>query len=127
MAGEIKCTTDHAVIKRWVEERGGWPAKYLRINFHGYVTRGAPRRVEWDNFFRAFEQRQLVFVYQEQTATGKRSHYFQLKNRRVEPGVDRRPDARAETPPAPPTVVCLETAGSVAETSGERGVSGPQE
>jgi hypothetical protein len=97
MAGEIKYTTNHEIIRRWVEARGGWPAKYLRIHFHGFVTRGAPPRVDWEKFFRAFEERRLGFLYQDQTATGKQSHFFRLVNRRVEPVLD--------APPSTPTAV----------------------
>jgi hypothetical protein len=93
MAGEIKYTTNHEIIRRWAEARGGWPAKYLRIHFHGYVTRGAPPRVDWEKFFQAFEERRLAFLYQDQTATGKQSHFFRLVNRRIEPMIGAPPSA----------------------------------
>src|ERR1700758_3420493 len=88
MPGEVKYTTDHEVIRSWVETRGGWPAKYLRIHFHGFVTRGAPPRVDWEKFFQAFEERRLAFLYQDHIATGKQSHFYRLVNRRAEPVSD---------------------------------------
>jgi len=98
MAGAIKYTTDHGVIRSWVEERAGRPAKYLRINFRGYVTRGAPRRVDWEKFFQALERRRLAFLYQDQTAAGKRSYYYQLVNRRAEQAAGHLPGARTPEP-----------------------------
>ncbi len=84
MGGEVRYTTDHEVIRRWVEERGGWPAKFRRIYFPRYVTRGVLPRVRWEEFFRTFEEQRLAFLYQEQTAAGGLSHFFRLVNRRVE-------------------------------------------
>jgi hypothetical protein len=101
MPGEVKYTTNHEVIRSWVEARGGWPAKFLRIHFHGYVTRGAPPRVDWGKFFQAFEERGMAFLYQDHTATGKQSHFFRLVYRRVDPVVS-----------APPSML---TAAAVAE------------
>lgn len=83
MPGESKTTKDHAVIRRWAEQRGGKPAVVmgteggggiLRINFPG----GAEETLEntsWDEFFRIFDERQLAFLYQEDTAEGKQSRF----------------------------------------------------
>ena len=85
---EAKTTTDHDEIRRWAEARGGRPASVkgtgggddagiLRINFPG----GAEESLEdisWDEFFDAFEENNLAFLYQEETASGEESRFFKL-------------------------------------------------
>ncbi len=73
---EAKTTTDHDEIRRWVEERGGTPARVrgsepggiLRIDF------GAPEEslepVSWDQFFEVFEERRLAFLHQDEADGG---------------------------------------------------------
>lgn len=106
MRGVISSTTDHEVIRKWVEDRGGWPAKFLRIYFHAYAVRGAFPRVQWEEFFRTFEERQLAFLYQDHAANGRRSFFCRLVSRRTLPAADRvaAPEpgiaAAAETRPA---------------------------
>jgi hypothetical protein len=76
-----KQTTDHDVIRRWAEERGGRPARVaatapaksasqegssgiLRIDF------GAPNEalepISWEEFFRTFDKQKLALLYQDQ-------------------------------------------------------------
>ena len=88
---EAKTTTDHDEIRRWAEARGGRPASVkgtgagddagiLRINFPG----GAEDSLEditWEEFFDAFEENNLAFLYQEETASGDESRFFKLVNR----------------------------------------------
>ena len=74
---EAKTTTDHGEIRRWVEERGGTPARVrgtepggiLRIDF------GEPEEsleeISWDTFFEIFEDRRLAFLHQDGTEGGK--------------------------------------------------------
>src|SRR4051812_41736014 len=73
-----RTTTDHEEIRNWVEERGGMPAAVkaterrgdpgiLRIDFPGYSGEGRLDRIEWDEFFRKFDESGLAFVYQERT------------------------------------------------------------
>lgn len=80
-------TTDHEKIRRWAEERGGWPAclqgsetkgsqGVLRISF-----REEPeelRRISWEDFFDEFDRQGLEFVFQERTSTGELSRYGEL-------------------------------------------------
>lgn len=85
VSSTTKVTTDHEVIRRWAEERGGRPATVtqtasgdepgiLRIDFPD----GAEPNLEpisWDEFFRKFDEKNLAFVYQEKTADGKLSRF----------------------------------------------------
>ena len=69
-----KQTRDHDEIRRWTEERGGVPAivegtgGLLRIDFvegkgsHGHED--SLEETEWDEWFRIFDDRDLVFLYQ---------------------------------------------------------------
>jgi hypothetical protein len=74
-------TTDHDVIRKWVEKRGGRPARVaetapaksggqrgsagiLRIDFA--EPDEALEQISWDEFFRTFEQRKLAFLYQDE-------------------------------------------------------------
>jgi hypothetical protein len=67
-------TTDHEVIRKWAEARGGRPARVkgtggaedaglLRLDF------GAPEEnletIEWEEFFDTFDESGLAFVYDD--------------------------------------------------------------
>jgi hypothetical protein len=71
-----KSTTDHDVIRRWAEERGGHPAHVrstgddddvgiIRIDFPGFSGEGTLEEISWEEFFEKFEERQLAFLYQD--------------------------------------------------------------
>lgn len=92
MAGESKTTTDHKVIRQWVEERGGRPATVkrtgdadkpgvLRIDFPGYSGEESLEEIPWNTFFEKFEENQLAFLYQDKTAGGEESRFFKLVKR----------------------------------------------
>ncbi len=92
MAGTTKRTTDHETIRKWAEERGATPATVkgtggdpgntgvLRMQFPGY---GGERlqEISWDEFFRKFDEKDLEFLYQEQTRAGEQSNFFKLVSR----------------------------------------------
>jgi hypothetical protein len=70
---EVKATTDHEEIRRWVEERGGWPAcvkgtggwedpGLLRIDFPGYSGEESLQKITWEEFFEKFEESGLAFL-----------------------------------------------------------------
>lgn len=73
-----KTTTDHNTIKKWVEKRGGKPARVkgtgsgdgdpgiLRIDYPGYSGEDTLEEIEWDEFFEAFEDNHLAFLYQDE-------------------------------------------------------------
>lgn len=78
-------TTDHNVIRKWIEERKGRPASVkgtgrgeagiLRVDFPGYGDDEALEPISWEEFFRKFDENNLKFLYQEKTADGKISRF----------------------------------------------------
>jgi hypothetical protein len=93
MAGETKTTTDHDEIRRWVEERGGRPARVkgtggdgdpgiLRIDFpDADDDEEGLEPISWDEWFRAFDENGLAFLYQEETKDGSTSRFNKLVSR----------------------------------------------
>lgn len=92
MSAKSHRTIDHDEIRRWVEERGGNPATVkrtgdkkepgiLRIDFPGYSGEGSLEPISWDDFFEKFEEAQLAFLYQEETADGNTSRFSKLVRR----------------------------------------------
>jgi hypothetical protein len=91
MAGESKVTTDHEEIRKWVEERGGRPAAVkgtggkkpgvLRIDYPGFSGEESLEPISWEDFFQAFEENKLAFLYQEETKSGKESRFSKLIDR----------------------------------------------
>src|SRR5207249_11547901 len=92
MAGSSKVTTEHNVIRKWAEERGGKPATVkrteacgeagvLRIDFTGYRGEDTLEEISWDEFFKKFDEKKLAFLYQDETAGGKESRFFKLISR----------------------------------------------
>ena len=85
-----KQTTNHDEIRRWVESRGGHPARVrgtaerdehaglLRIRFRDDEDL---EDVEWDEFFDKFDEEKLAFLYQDQTAEGDKSRFFKFVER----------------------------------------------
>jgi hypothetical protein len=45
------------------------------------LRRGQRRGVSWNEFFNKFDEKNLAFLYQEKTATGKPSRFFKLISR----------------------------------------------
>ena len=89
---EAKVTTDHKEIQKWVEDRGGHPARVkgtergessgvLRIDYPGYSGEQRLEEISWDEFFKAFEENNLAFLYQEETKDGKQSRFSRLFDR----------------------------------------------
>jgi hypothetical protein len=74
---EAKRTTDHEEIKKWVESHGGTPSRVkgtggkddaglLRINFPGYSGEDTLEEIAWEDFFEAFDDNELAFLYQDE-------------------------------------------------------------
>jgi hypothetical protein len=70
-------TTDHDTIRRWVEERGGCPARVkgtqagndpglLRIDFPDYPGDERLECISWDEWFRGFDEHNLAFLYEDE-------------------------------------------------------------
>ena len=75
---EAKQTTDHAKIRKWVEERNGRPSMVkgtgkgdtlgvLRIDYPGYSGEDSLEEISWDEFFDAFDANNLAFLYQDES------------------------------------------------------------
>jgi len=85
-SSESKVTTDHDEIRRWVEERGGHPAEVkgtelLRIDYPGFSGEDSLEEISWEEFFDAFEENNLAFLYQEKTKDGGKSRFSKLIDR----------------------------------------------
>ena len=89
---ESRTTTDHGEIRRWVEERGGRPARVkgtgsdddtglLRIDYPGRGEDDALEEISWEEFFEAFETNNLAFLYQEETKEGSESRFSKFVSR----------------------------------------------
>jgi len=86
-------TTDEQEIRRWVEERGGFPARVrtddargggiLRIDFDEPGGNDDERleRIDWDEFFQIFQESDLAFLHQDETADGQPSRFNKFVSR----------------------------------------------
>ncbi len=80
-------TTDHKTIRQWAEARRGHPAK-VKTDGEGGILRidfGKPEenleRIDWNEFFEIFDDRNLAFLYQDQTADGEKSRFNKFLTR----------------------------------------------
>jgi hypothetical protein len=71
-----KATVDHDTIRKWVEKHGGCPAHVkstgteddpgiLRIDFPGFSGQKTLESISWEQFFEAFDENELAFLYQD--------------------------------------------------------------
>ncbi|HTH27121.1 MAG TPA: hypothetical protein VL918_01470 [Sphingobium sp.] len=83
-------TTDHDRIRKWIEKRGGRPAVVkategkgggglLRIDFG--EKDDALDEIEWEEFFRIFDENKLAFLHQDKTKDGKISRFSKFVTR----------------------------------------------
>jgi len=88
--GRTLATTAHDVIRQWAQDRQAVPATVegteheghlgvLRFDFGGDGGERI-RHVEWDEWFEAFDERGLNFIYQETRTDGTTSNFFRLEN-----------------------------------------------
>ena len=91
-SSESKVTTNHDEIRRWVEERGGHPARVkdtesknspglLRIDYPGFSGETSLEAISWDEFFTWFDKKNLAFMYKDKTKEGKQSRFSKLIDR----------------------------------------------
>jgi hypothetical protein len=91
MRATAKTTISHAEIRRWVEQRGGCPAHVkgsgtdddpgiLRIDFPGFSGENL-ETLDWEVWFQAFDDNELAFVYQDETADGQESRFNKIVSR----------------------------------------------
>lgn len=83
-----KTTTDHKLIRQWVEARGGHPSRVKNVGGDGGLLRidfGEPEKnleeIPWDEFFRIFDENKLAFLHQEKTEDGQESRFNKFVNR----------------------------------------------
>ena len=88
--GSAQITTDHQIIRKWTEERGGIPVTVtstktkgevglLRIKFPE-VSKDTKKleEISWEEFFKKFDENKLQFLYQEKTKDGEISRFFKF-------------------------------------------------
>ncbi len=92
--GSSKTTSDHAVIKKWAEDRGAKPAAVkgtsgdeigvIRLIFPGYAAGRSQslREISWEDFFKKFDENNLAFIYQDETSRGVKSNFNKFIKRR---------------------------------------------
>jgi hypothetical protein len=93
--GQTLATREPAVIQAWAEDRDGRPAtvgrrdpgerpRTLRFDFDGRSGRLQP--IDWDAWLGTFEDRDLVFLFQEHRRNGDTSNFFRLDSPEREEG-----------------------------------------
>jgi hypothetical protein len=86
--GQSLITRNHEVIKAWAEERKATPVTVpgtehgknlgvLRFTFPGYKSKNM-EPVKWEDFFSTFDNRKLVFLFQEHLKNGNQSNFFKF-------------------------------------------------
>lgn len=80
-------TTDHEKIRAWIEARRGRPSKVAAKGKSGILRVDFREKDEdlteigWDEFFRIFEESNLAFLCQEETAKGEKSRFNKFIDR----------------------------------------------
>ncbi|AEH90842.1 conserved hypothetical protein [Mesorhizobium opportunistum WSM2075] len=76
-------TTNHEVIRAWIEAREGRPAvakgAILRVDFGEADEELQP--IEWEEFFRIMDTNNLAFLHQDMTADGATSRFNKFVDR----------------------------------------------
>lgn len=94
--GQSLATREREVIRKWAEERGAKPATVpgtehggrpgvLRFNFPDYGGESL-EEISWNEWFSSFDERQLVFLFQEHLSDGTESNFFRLDSPERENG-----------------------------------------
>lgn len=87
---EAEQTTDHEVIRKWAEQRGGKPAtvKATEEDGHAGILRidfdppdGRLDRIDWDEFFEKFDEAGIAFLHQDRTKDGNLSRFHKFVRR----------------------------------------------
>lgn len=100
-----KATTDHELIKQWVEDHGGKPAGVrgtggqadpgiLRIELPGDGPDESLQPISWDEFFEAFEENELAFLFQADNPESRFNKFVKRENITREQWVDSKTHGR---------------------------------
>src|SRR5512146_250038 len=88
MPRKLKITTDDFEIRRWAEQRGGWPAKLtpeaggkLRIAFPDSEPDANAEPISWEEFILKLEQDALAVEYEERDEEGGLSEFYRIVSR----------------------------------------------
>jgi hypothetical protein len=94
--GQTLATRDPEVIRHWADERKGQPAtvarrdnsrpRTLRFDFPSNGNSSRLEPIDWDEWLRTFQQRDLVFLFQEKRRDGSDSNFFRLDSPKRERG-----------------------------------------
>lgn len=86
-----RITTDHEEIRQWAEAHGARPARVkgtgtredlgIRLDLPGDGPDPNLEPISWEEWFKAFEENQLAFVYEDERAAGHRSTFNKLVSR----------------------------------------------
>jgi hypothetical protein len=85
----LHITTNFHIIKKWVEERGGKPARIrtnvseltgLRI-FYPQIAEPGLEQITWNQFFDVFAEDNLAFMYQANVDEHNQSTFYKLVRR----------------------------------------------
>lgn len=84
---KAETTTSHAEIRTWAEKREGRPSMVrsegkggiLRIDFGEKDDK--LEEIDWDTFFRVFDDSKLAFLHQDKTEDGKLSRFNKFVER----------------------------------------------
>lgn len=90
-----KTTTDHDEIRQWAESRGGKPARVvgtggrkgpddpgmIRIDFPGWSGEGSLEEIDWETWFRAFDNNELALLHEPGERDGNPSRFNKLIGR----------------------------------------------
>lgn len=92
--GQTLVTRNPNVIRSWAEARDAVPAttpggdpdqpRVLRFDFPGYDRE--LQELSWEAWLRVFEERELVFLFQEHMKAGNQSNFFRLDSPHREDG-----------------------------------------
>jgi len=92
--GQTLATRSLDVIRAWADVRGARPAttpggdterpRVLRLDFPGYDD--GLQEVSWDAWGSTFQERDLVFLFQDTKADGRQSNFFRLDSPEREDG-----------------------------------------
>lgn len=96
--GQTLATRSREVVEDWARRRNAEPAaatrgddgraRVLRFDFQGGPDKGGREleHISWDEWWQTFEDRGLVFVYQEKKSDGNDSNFFILDSPNREDG-----------------------------------------